>query len=55
MHWGSIEHFFAMGGHAAFVWGSYGATALALVLELWGLRRRQRQTLNPDTSPGRPR
>ena len=43
MNWGSVENFFAMGGHAVFVWGAYGVTLIALALELWGLRRRQRR------------
>jgi heme exporter protein D len=34
MHWGSASEFFAMGGYAVYVWGSYGVTALFLVLEV---------------------
>lgn len=42
MNWNSSSEFFAMGGYALYVWGSFGACALALVLEpLWvGQRRR---------------
>ena len=28
MNWGSAGEFFAMGGYAFYVWGSYGITAL---------------------------
>jgi len=34
MNWGSASEFFAMGGYAFYVWGSYGVTALFLVLEV---------------------
>jgi heme exporter protein D len=33
MNWNSAGDFFAMGGYALYVWGSFGACALALVLE----------------------
>ena len=33
MNWNSPAEFFAMGGYALYVWGSFGACALALVLE----------------------
>jgi heme exporter protein D len=45
MNWGSASEFFAMGGHALFVWGSYGAMLLALVAEPLLLRRRHRLAL----------
>lgn len=32
----------AMGGHGFFVWSSYGMLALALVVEILGLRRSRR-------------
>ncbi|MBS3916412.1 MAG: heme exporter protein CcmD [Sulfuritalea sp.] len=43
MNWGSASEFFAMGGHALYVWGSYGACALLMILEpiLAGKRRSQ--------------
>ena len=31
--------FFHMGGYALYVWGSFGVTALLMVLEVWQLRR----------------
>ena len=33
MNWGSTSEFFAMGGYAFYVWGSYGVTALFLTVE----------------------
>ena len=43
MIWDSPADFFAMGGHGAFVWGSYGAALLCMVAEpLLALRRRRR-------------
>jgi heme exporter protein D len=42
MTWGSWAEFFAMGGHAPFVWGSFGVTALVVVAELLGIRARRR-------------
>ena len=42
MNWGSAGNFFAMGGYAFYVWGSYGVTALFLVLEIVLLLLRKR-------------
>ena len=42
MTWGSTANFFAMGGYAFYVWGSYGVTALFLVLETVLLLLRKR-------------
>jgi heme exporter protein D len=41
MNWNSAGEFFAMGGYALFVWGSFGACAVVLVAEplLAGRRR----------------
>jgi heme exporter protein D len=33
MHWNSLGEFFAMGGYALYVWGSFGACAVLLVME----------------------
>jgi heme exporter protein D len=42
MNWGSPAEFFAMGGYALYVWGSFGVVAVALVLEpILVSRRRQ--------------
>lgn len=40
MHWNSLGEFFAMGGYALYVWGSFGACALLLVMEPLLLKRR---------------
>lgn len=34
-----------MGGYGFYVWGSFGVTALALVGEIWLIRRQRQQTL----------
>jgi len=39
-----MSDFFAMGGYAFYVWGSYGVTFLLLLLELIMLRKRARET-----------
>ena len=35
-----MSDFFAMGGYAWYVWGSYGVTLLVLLLEIVTLRKR---------------
>ena len=40
--WNSAADFFAMGGYALYVWGSFGACALALALEPILVSRRQK-------------
>jgi heme exporter protein D len=40
-----VSEFLAMGGYAFYVWGSYGVTALVLIIETLGLRSRRRATL----------
>ncbi len=44
MQWNSVSEFFAMGGYALYVWGSFGATAAVMLIESL-LIRRQRQEL----------
>ena len=39
-----MSEFFAMGGYAWYVWGSYGVTAAALALEVMFLWKRSRET-----------
>lgn len=34
MKWGSAGDFFAMGGYAFYVWGSYGMAALFMLTEV---------------------
>jgi heme exporter protein D len=48
MNWGSVDAFFAMGGYGFYVWGSYGVMALALVVEMAGLRVRLRASRASD-------
>ena len=42
MNWGSAGEFFAMGGYALYVWGSYGVTALFLLIEVILVMSRKR-------------
>ena len=42
MNWASAADFFAMGGYAPYVWGSYAVTALCLVAEPLLVRARRR-------------
>jgi len=43
MNWAGWSDFWAMGGYALYVWGSYGATVLCIAGELWMLRRSRRE------------
>lgn len=43
--WSSASDFFAMGGYALYVWGAYGVTAVALLLEPVLTARRHRRAL----------
>jgi heme exporter protein D len=45
MIWNSPAEFFAMGGYALYVWGSFGVCALAMVLEPILLRQRRNNIL----------
>lgn len=38
-----MSEFLAMGGYGRYVWGSFGVVALALVIEVVGLKLRLRQ------------
>ncbi len=40
-----MSEFFAMGGYAFYVWGSYGVTALVIVIEIAALRGRRKSAL----------
>ena len=37
----SASEFFAMGGYAFYVWGSFGVTLLCLAAEVWLLQQRR--------------
>jgi heme exporter protein D len=39
-----MSEFFAMGGYAWYVWGSYGVTFLCLFLEMVFLLKKSRET-----------
>ena len=39
-----MSEFFAMGGYAWYVWGSYGVTLACLALEVFLVRKRARET-----------
>ena len=45
MHWGSWSAFWAMGGYAPYVWGSYGALFLFVVVEIISLLRGRKKLL----------
>ncbi len=40
MHWNSVGDFFAMGGYALYVWGSFGACVLLMIAEPLLAKRR---------------
>jgi heme exporter protein D len=46
MSWGSAAEFFAMGGYASYVWGSYAVVALCMVVESLTVRSRRRRALH---------
>jgi len=41
-----MSEFFAMGGYAWYVWMSYGAAAVAVIVEVAALRTRRRQAFD---------
>ena len=45
MIWNSASEFFAMGGYGLYVWGSFGACALAMALEPLLVARREKSIL----------
>jgi heme exporter protein D len=45
MSWGGPAEFFAMGGYAFFVWGSFAVTAACMIIEPLLLRARRRRAL----------
>jgi len=45
MNWNSLSDFLAMGGYALYVWGSFGVTALALLVEPLLIRKRRNDIL----------
>jgi heme exporter protein D len=51
MSWASWSDFFAMGGYALYVWGSYAVTAGLIALEVIMLILRRRNALKSATGP----
>ena len=45
MNWASWSDFFAMGGYALYVWGSYGVALVLLAMEIVLLVLRKRSIL----------
>ncbi|MFN4148477.1 MAG: heme exporter protein CcmD [Rhodocyclaceae bacterium] len=45
MNWGSPAEFFAMGGYALYVWGSYVVCAVLMIAEPILVRKRHRNIL----------
>ena len=45
MQWNSVSEFFAMGGYALYVWGSFGLTALIMVVEPLLIRRQRAELI----------
>ena len=44
MNWHSLQDFLAMGGYGTYVWGSFSVVFALMLLELWLLGRRERET-----------
>ena len=53
MQWNSLDDFFRMGGYALYVWGSFGITALALLVEPLLLVHRRNEALRIVRREGR--
>ena len=45
MHWHNASEFFAMGGYALYVWGSFGVCAVAMIAEPLLVRQRRKQAI----------
>jgi heme exporter protein D len=45
MRWSSWSEFWAMGGYALYVWGSFSVTALLMLIEVWQARRHRGEVL----------
>ncbi len=46
MQWNSVGDFFAMGGYAFYVWGSFGITALVVIVEMLLVRSRRKEVVD---------
>ena len=45
IHWNSFADFIAMGGYGVYVWGSFGVTALIMIIEPIMVARNRRITI----------
>ncbi|MDR2187299.1 MAG: heme exporter protein CcmD [Azonexus sp.] len=45
IYWNSVGDFVAMGGYGLYVWGSFGVTALVMLLEPILVARRRKTTI----------
>ena len=45
IHWNSLSDFLAMGGYGVYVWGSFGVTALIMIIEPIMVARNRRTTI----------
>ena len=45
-NWTSFPEFLAMGGYGVYVWGSFGMTALVIVIEMASLVARRKAARN---------
>jgi heme exporter protein D len=45
IHWKSFADFIAMGGYGVYVWGSFGVTALIMIIEPIMVARNRRTTI----------
>lgn len=45
MQWQSVSDFFAMGGYAFYVWGSFGVCAVAMIAEPLSVRHRRQKAI----------
>ena len=45
MQWNSASEFFAMGGYAFYVWGSFGVTALVMLGEMLTIRAQRAELI----------
>jgi heme exporter protein D len=45
MQWNSVSEFFAMGGYAFYVWGSFGLTAVVMVIEALLIRSQRAELI----------
>ncbi len=51
MNWGGWSEFWAMGGYAFYVWGSYGITLIMIIVEIALLRARRHSALQQTGTP----